>query len=102
MNRGRRRLWFILHPSAIILSAGEVPCQQRLGHLDGGYVADRCAPLYGNRFYGGGPWWRLAQLLQLVQDFIEGESLDELHDVVVQPVVLSDSVNRHDVRVVQP
>ena len=38
----------------------------------------------------------------LVEDRVEAEPGDELHRVVVQPVVLADAEDRHDVRVVQP
>jgi hypothetical protein len=44
----------------------------------------------------------LAQPLQLRQDLVEPLALDELHDVIVQPVGLADAEDRHDVRVVQP
>ena len=39
---------------------------------------------------------------QLHQDPIKALAVDELHDVVVQPVLLADSEDRHDVGVVQP
>ncbi len=45
---------------------------------------------------------RRPQLAQLGQHLVEPLALDELHDVVVQPVLLADAVDRHDVGVVQP
>jgi hypothetical protein len=39
---------------------------------------------------------------QLVEDEVEAEARDELHDVVVQAVLLAHPEDRHDVRVVQP
>jgi hypothetical protein len=44
---------------------------------------------------------RLSQPLQLVQDHVQPQALDELHDAVVQAVLLADAEDRHDVGVVQ-
>jgi hypothetical protein len=43
----------------------------------------------------------MPQTTQLMEDHIEAQSLDELHDVVVQAVLLADAEDRHDVRMVQ-
>src|SRR5437762_6182619 len=43
----------------------------------------------------------LAQALQFVQDHVQPQALDILHDVVVQAVLLADAEDRHDVGVVQ-
>ena len=42
------------------------------------------------------------QLAQLGQHLVQPLALDELHDVVMQPVLLADAVDGHDVGVVQP
>jgi hypothetical protein len=42
------------------------------------------------------------KLANFAQDCIQTESLDELHRVVMQPVMLADAEDRDDVRVVQP
>ena len=43
----------------------------------------------------------LLQLLQLVEYFIQGQALDELHDVIRHAVLLADAEDRDDVGVVQ-
>ena len=43
-----------------------------------------------------------AQALQLAENFVEALTRDELHDVVVNALVLADAVHRDDVGVVQP
>ena len=40
--------------------------------------------------------------LQLAKDFIQPQSLDELHHIVRHALVLADAEHRHDVRVMQP
>src|SRR5262249_1623539 len=42
------------------------------------------------------------QAFQLVQHIVQAQSRDELHDVVVQAVLLADAEHRDDVGVVQP
>ena len=43
-----------------------------------------------------------AQPPQVVEDLIQAMPLDELHGIVVHPLMLSHAVYRHDVAVVQP
>jgi hypothetical protein len=43
-----------------------------------------------------------AQPPQIVEDLIQGMPLDELHGIVVHPLIFAHTVDRHDVGVVQP
>ena len=53
-------------------------------------------------FIGGlGGWTTRLDVIQLVQDRIEAQALNVLHDVVRQSIVLADAEHGHDVRVVQ-
>ena len=45
--------------------------------------------------------WPGPQTFQFLQDLVEAQPLDELHDVVAQAVVFADAEDRHDVGVVQ-
>ena len=76
--------------------------KQRLGHLDGRDLprGDLEPPFVS-------AWRRRAapaggQAFQLVQHLVESQPRDELHDVVVQPVLFADAEDRDDVGVVQP
>jgi hypothetical protein len=43
-----------------------------------------------------------AKLSQFAQNGIQPQTLDELHRVIMQAIVLADAEDRHDVRVMQP
>ena len=55
----------------------------------------------GLRPVAAGPGLDVAAAPQLVDDDVEALPADELHRVVVDPLVLADAEDRHDVRVVQ-
>ena len=92
--------------SGIRLVQRELAGQQRPGHGGGGDVMGRASgatPIVldgreSARRGGPGP----PQPPQLLQDRVQALARDELHDVVVQPVLLAHAEDRHDVGVVQP
>ncbi len=71
--------------------------QERAGDRQGRDIAPRRRRRDLRRRAGPGP-----ELPQLVDDGVEAQAGDELHDVVRRAILLADAEDRHDVGVVQP
>ena len=80
-----------------------MPGRQGAGHFGS---RDRALRNVGPRLNrdgaGAGARRGLANLPQLFDDLVESPAVDELHDVVMQPVGLTESKDGHDVAVMQP
>jgi hypothetical protein len=85
------------------LGRAEFPREQGAGHGHRGDAPGDVGPAARHLALGRCPFSaRVPLALQLVQDQVQRQPRDELHDVVVQAVLLADPEDRHDVGVVQP